>query len=324
LSKPTRITLQVLVSVGVIAYLIWRIDIVATFHLIAGADPVPLLAALAIFLATTWVMAWRWQLLLAAKGIHEPLGWLTRLYFIGYAASQVLPTAVGGDAVRIVDHARRRPDARADAAGAVLMERVVGSAGTLVLVAVALAVAAGRYPDIRSFVWIEVALIAAIGLFLVLLFSRRFGRHLQETIFPLGRRLRLERPLSSVYQAMHDYRDHPATLAAALGVTIAVQIVRIVAIWLCGVAVGVDVSPLVYFVLGPFLFLVQMVPVTLNGIGVREVVFVELLGRFDVDPQAALATGLLFYAITIATSLPGGFIILWRSLRPAVVRQQEG
>jgi uncharacterized membrane protein YbhN (UPF0104 family) len=53
-------------------------------------------------------MAWRWGVLLAANGIHEPFGWLVRMYFVGYAAGQVLPTAVGGDAVRIIEHARRR------------------------------------------------------------------------------------------------------------------------------------------------------------------------------------------------------------------------
>ena len=65
------------------------------------------------------------------------------------------------------------------------------------------------------------------------------------------------------------------------------------------------------------LFLVQMVPFTLNGIGVREAFFVGFLGRFDVAPEAAFAAGFLYYAVTIAVSLPGGFILLWRSVRPA-------
>jgi hypothetical protein len=70
-------------------------------------------------------------------------------------------------------------------------------------------------------------------------------------------------------------------------------------------------------ILGPLLFLVMMVPFTINGLGVREAFFVAFLGRFGVDADAAFATGFLFYAVTIATSLPGGVILLWRSLRPA-------
>lgn len=316
MSRKLRLALQVLVSAGVVAYLVWRIDLARTFELLAESDVGYVLAALAIFLATTWAMAWRWQLLLAAKDIDEPLAWLTRLYFVGYAAGQVLPTGIGGDAVRIVEHARRRPDAKAEAAAAVLMERVIGATGTLVLVAGGLAVAAGRYEDIRAIVWIEGTFFAATALLLVLLFSRRTGRELQRRVFPLGRRLRLERPVTSVYLAMQGYRERPAALLGVMGVTLAAQSVRFISIWLCGLAVGIDVSPLVYFILGPLLFLVQMVPITLNGIGVREVFFVEFLARFDVDEPAALAAGLLFYAVTIASALPGGFILLWRSVRP--------
>jgi uncharacterized protein (TIRG00374 family) len=315
-----RIALQVLVSGGLLVYLLWRIDVGETAELIASSNAGFLLAALALFLATTWGMAWRWQALLASKGIHEPLAWLTKLYFVSYAVGQVLPTAVGGDAVRIVEHARRRPDAKAEAAAAVLMERVVGAAGTLLVVALGLAIAAGRYEDVRFVAWVEGFLVLATIVFLALVFSRRTGRHLQERVFPLGRRLRLERPVTSLYLAMHEYRARPGVLLLVLAMTVATQLARVVGIWFCGEAVGIDVSPLVYFVLGPLLFLVQMAPFTLNGLGVREAFFVEFLARFDVPADAAFAAGVLYYAVLLATSIPGGFILLWRSVRPTAPR----
>ena len=179
------------------------------------------------------------------------------------------------------------------------------------------AVAAGRYEGVRLLILLEVVFVAAMVVLGLFLFSRRLGLALERRLFPLGRRIRLEGPLRSVYWVMHEYRSKPGVLLAVLGVTVASQFARVIAIWLCGEAVGIDVSPVAYLLLGPFLFLVQMVPITLNGLGVREVFFVEFLGRFDVEPQAALAAGLLFYAVTIVTSLPGGFILLWRSLRPA-------
>jgi uncharacterized protein (TIRG00374 family) len=313
----------VLVSGGILAYLLWRIDIGETADLISESSPGYLLAAVALFMGTTWGMAWRWQALLSSKGIREPLTWLTKLYFVSYAVGQVLPTAVGGDAVRIVEHARRRPDAKAEAAAAVLMERVVGSVGTLLVVALGLAIAAGRYEDVRFVAWIEGALVLGTVIFLILIFSRRTGRHLQERVFPLGRRIRLERPITSLYTAMHEYRARPSVLLFVLGMTIVTQLARVVGIWFCGEAVGIDVSPLVYFVLGPLLFFVQMVPFTLNGLGVREAFFVAFLARFDVPEDQAFAAGVLYYAVLLATSLPGAVILLWRSVRPARRVQQE-
>ena len=111
------------------------------------------------------------------------------MYFVSYAAGQVLPTAVGGDAVRIIEHSRRRPDAKATAAGAVFMERVIGSAATLILAAVGLAVAAGRYEGARLLFVLEVVFVAAMILLGLMLFSRRLGETLERRLFPLGRRV---------------------------------------------------------------------------------------------------------------------------------------
>jgi glycosyltransferase 2 family protein len=320
LRRSLKIALQVAVSGGLIAVLLWQVDVGQTADLIVSSSPGYLLAALGIFLVTTWGMGWRWQILLDSKGIHEPLNWLTKLYFVSYAAGQVLPTSVGGDALRIVEHARRRPDVRGETVGAVLMERVVGSAATLILVAAGLVVAVGRYEDFAALVWLEVALVAVLIILAVLLFHGRTARMLQERVFPLGRRVRLDRPLASLHAAMHGYRGQPRALAAVLAISVGVQAVRVAAIWCCGEAVGVDVSPLVYAILGPLLYLVLMVPFTINGLGVREAFFVAFLGRFDVDADAAFATGFLFFAVTVAASLPGAWILLWRSVRPAFLR----
>jgi uncharacterized protein (TIRG00374 family) len=319
-SRSTKVGLQLFVSGAVLALLLWQIDLGQTIDILKESRWGYVLASLAIFLATTWLMAWRWWVLLGARGVHEPYRWLVRMYFVSYAASQVLPTAVGGDAVRIIEHARRRPDVRATAAGAVVMERIVGSAGTLVLVAIALALAAGRYEGVRGLVILEVVLVAAMLVLGLLLFSKQLGRHLEERLFPLGRRLKVEGPLQSLYRAMHEYRNAPRVLLAVLAVTLVAQSARVVAIWLCGEAVGVDVSPYVYIILGPLLFFVQMIPFTLNGIGVREAFFVGFLGRFDVPQEVAFAAGFLYFAVSIAASLPGA-VLFWRNMRPAAPAQ---
>jgi glycosyltransferase 2 family protein len=319
-SRSTKVGLQLLVSAAVLGLLLWQIDLGQTIDILKESRWGYVLGSLAIFLATTWMMAWRWWMLLRVRGVHEPYGWLVRMYFVSYAASQVLPTAIGGDAVRIIEHARRRPDVRATAAGAVVMERILGAAGTLVLVALALALAAGRYDGVRLLVILELALFVALVILGLLLFSKQLGRQLEERLFPLGKRLRIDGAMQSLYRAMHEYRNTPRALFWVIVVTLVAQIGRVIAIWLCGEAVGVDVSPWVYVILGPLLFLVQMIPFTLNGIGVREAFFVGFLGRFDVPQEAAFAAGFLYFAVSIVTSVPGA-VLFWRNLRPAAPAQ---
>ena len=320
MSRSSKVGLQLLVSGAVLALLFWQIDLGQTIDILRDSHWGYVAASFLIFLATTWLMAWRWWALLRVRGVHEPYGWLVRMYFVSYAASQVLPTAVGGDAVRILEHARRRPDVRATAAGAVVMERILGSAGTLVLVAIALALAAGRYEGVRLLVILELALLGALIILGLLLFSKRLGRHLEERLFPLGKRLKIDAAMQSLYRAMHEYRNAKGVMLQVLAVTLVAQLARVIAIWLCGEAVGADVSPVVYIILGPLLFLVQMIPFTLNGIGVREAFFVGFLGRFDVPQEVAFAAGFLYFAVSIATSLPGAFLF-WRNMRPAAPAQ---
>jgi uncharacterized membrane protein YbhN (UPF0104 family) len=132
---------------------------------------------------------------------------------------------------------------------------------------------------------------------------------------PLLRALRLERPVRAVYEGIHAYRAYPRLLAGVFTLTLAVQTVRVLAIWLSGKAVGVDLSPRPYYVMGPLLFLVLLLPISVNGIAVRESFFVSFLGNLGVDADKAFATGFLFFVVTLCLSVPGAVLLGWQSLR---------
>ena len=97
--------------------------------------------------------------------------------------------------------------------------------------------------------------------------------------------------------------------------TVAIQAVRVLAIWATSRAVGIDLSPRIYYVMGPLFFLVLLVPFTLNGFAVREAFFVSFLGNVGIDADQAFAAGFLFFLVTVAMALPGGVILLWEGLR---------
>ena len=132
---------------------------------------------------------------------------------------------------------------------------------------------------------------------------------------PLLRKLRVEKPLRAVYEGMHAYRGHPWLLVGVTVLTLAIQAVRVLAIWMTAKAVGVDLSPRVYYVMGPLLFLVMLVPFTINGLAVREAFFVSFLGQLGVSADAAFATGFLFFLVTVVLALPGAVILAWEGVR---------
>jgi glycosyltransferase 2 family protein len=312
---------SVVVTGLLVAYIVWKIDLGRTGHILANASLGYFLGSLALMIVSVWPMAWRWQRLLAARGIHERVPWLTRAYFVGYTVGQVLPTSIGGDASRIFETSRRHPGQGGPIAGTVLLERALGGAATLALAAIGFALALGRY-DVGAYLWVEGAFVVATVVLAVGLFSRRARGPLARTV-PLLRRARVERPLRAVYEGIHGFRDHGRLLGGVFLLTLAIQAWRVLAIWLAGKAVGVDLSPRPYYVMGPMLFLVILIPFTINGLAAREAFFVSFLGQLHVPADAAFATGFLFFLVTLLLSAPGVLIIGWEALHGARLPWQQ-
>jgi glycosyltransferase 2 family protein len=311
--RPLRLGLTLAVTSLAVAYLVWKIDLSQTWQIISHASFGWLLLSFVIMGGTVWPMAWRWRLLLAARAIYDRLRWLVRAYFVSYTAGQVLPTSIGGDAMRIFECSRRHPGNTGVVAGTVLLERALGGAATVVLAALGFVLAVGHY-DVNAYIWIEAAFVLGTVVLGVLLFSRRVRGPVSRFV-PLLRRLRVERPLRSVYEAIHAYRTRPWLLVGLFALTVTVQAVRVLAIWSTGKAVGVTLSPRPYYVMGPLLFLVLLIPFTINGLAVRESFFVSFLGGLGVDPSRAFATGFLFFVVTLTLSIPGALILGWENLR---------
>jgi glycosyltransferase 2 family protein len=298
------------------AYIVSKIDVGKTAHIIGDASLWWLLLCLVLTVITVPMQAWRWQLLLRVRGIQESFMWLLRAYFVSYAVGQVLPTGVGGDASRIYETTRRHPGFGSPIAGSVLLERALGGAVTLALAAIGFVLAIGRY-DIGAYLWVEALFVVLTTMAGVVLFSRRMRRVLRFSV-PFLRRARVERPIRAVYEGMHGYREHPGPLLVVAGVTAVAQFARIVAIWASAEAVGIQLPLRPYVVLGPLLFLVMLVPFTVNGLGVREAFFISFLGKLDVPHDPAFATGFLFFVMTLGLALPGLAAILWEGTRRRV------
>jgi len=312
MKRSTKIAATLLVTSLAVAYILSKVDVAKTKDIITSASVPWLLVSAALTLVTVPPMGWRWQRLLLVRGVRESVPWLTRAYFVSYAVGQVLPTSVGGDASRIFETSRRHPGQITPITGSVLLERALGGAVTLLLAGIGLLLAIGRYP-IGAYLWVELVFVLGTIATAFVFFSRTVRRRLV-FLGGVARRLRVEKPARAVYDGLHGYRDHPGTLLVVAVVTVAAQLTRVVAIYASGRAVGIDLSLLPYVVLGPLLFLVMLVPFTVNGIGVREAFFVSFLGKLGIDHDHAFACGFLFFVMTILLALPGVVIVVWENV----------
>jgi glycosyltransferase 2 family protein len=310
INRHTRVAAEAVVSAVVLGLLLRWAGLHGVAHTLRGTDLAWFVPAVALSVATVPAMALRWQMLLAAKEVSVSLGWLTRTYFVALFAGQFLPAAIGGDAVRVVELGRLTHDAP-EALASVLIDRLVGLLSLVGLAVVAVLVSgAGSRPGV---VLAEAAFgIAAAGA-LVLLFSSRLRGAVARWLEPRaeGRRLAVGQRF---YDALHAYRAHRRTLAAVGVLALAVQAARVGVIWMLVRALGLHVPDSVVLLAGPVVFAALALPVSLNGIGVREAVFVYFLHGHATRPEA-IALGLAFFAVGTLTALGGAAVLVVRFVR---------
>jgi uncharacterized protein (TIRG00374 family) len=264
--------------------------------------------ALLLFLAGSFVRAYRWGTLVWSQGIH--VGWLrlVGLYFVGSFFNLFLPTGLGGDAVKMYELSR--DDGRtAEAISSVVVDRFVG---LFVLFAMAVLALLGGYRLVGSEV-----LLAIAGVFLACLIA--LALLLQRTwIETWGRRLGLDRLLGRIrilrelYASVRLYRT--VDLLRATAASVVWNLMLIVGNYLLGLAVGIDLSLYFYFLFIPIISVLLMLP-SIGGLGIREGAYVLLFSQVGVANSQALALAFAFDLYLLINGLVGALVYLAQGMR---------
>jgi uncharacterized membrane protein YbhN (UPF0104 family) len=106
--------------------------------------------------------------------------------------------------------------------------------------------------------------------------------------------------------------------------SVLVQAANVIIVWLAGLAIGATVPASYYWILVPMVTLLTMLPVSLNGMGVREGGMVLFLAPLGIATGTALSLALLWFAVFTSASLLGGLVYLFgRFPRPEVRDNHE-
>lgn len=290
MKKIGLIALKLTVTVGLLAYLFSRIDVASVAHLVAGASWRWIIAGLFLYLALQGLCAWRWLLLARVLELDGTWTKFVRYYYVGMFFNLFLPTGVGGDVYRCYYVARSAADWRR-AIISVLADRGVGF-GTMCVIAVVATLAFGR---VQVPPWMGWALGGgALGI-LVLVAVGFAARG----------------PFASIRAAaplVTEFFRRPGLLAVVAILSLVLQTLVIVVNIFNGVALGLDVPIVFYFILIPLIAVATMIPVSLNGLGVREGAFVFFLSQVGVPQDQALSLALLWLGVLIVSSLIGGLV----------------
>jgi uncharacterized membrane protein YbhN (UPF0104 family) len=299
MKKAGWLALKLTVTVGLLAYLLSRIELGSVARLLADAEWGWVVAAFFLYLALQGLCAWRWLLLARVVDLDGTWSRFIRYYYVGMFFNLFLPTGVGGDVYRCYYVARSAADWRR-AIISVLADRGVGF-GTMCAMAATATVLFGRV-SLPS--WMAWALAAGMVALVVLLAGGLLAAR-----GPLAS-LRASAPLVS------EFFRRPGTLAFVAGLSFLLQGLVVVVTIFNAMALGLDVPLVFYFILIPLIAVATMIPVSLNGLGVREGAFVFFMAQVGVSEAQALSLALLWLVVLVASSAIGGLVWLATPVPP--------
>jgi uncharacterized membrane protein YbhN (UPF0104 family) len=129
--------------------------------------------------------------------------------------------------------------------------------------------------------------------------------------------------VSRLFDDLHGFRNQGGALLAAFVASTVVQISRIYVHYLVGLALGVRIAAGYYFLFVPILAALISLPISLNGLGVREGAAVVLFGMAGLTKEQAFAVPFVTYLVSVVISLLGGLIFLSRPPRRAIAQRLE-
>ncbi|MGQ9671966.1 MAG: lysylphosphatidylglycerol synthase transmembrane domain-containing protein [Candidatus Aminicenantales bacterium] len=253
--------------------------------------------------------AFRWQILARAQGDDIPLGFLAKSYLVGTFFNNFLPTRFGGDVIRIWDGSRFSRSLLKSSA-IVLVERFTG---IIILFLFALFASFYRLDMAKQIPVIWGALLLGLfGLALVLGFFTPLTAGLFKIIPSPGI---LKKALDKVIlfrETILRYRTQKGPFLRATWWAFLLQLNVILYYFLIGKALHLKIHFIDYFIFIPIVLIIQLIPITINGLGLREGSYIEIFKFYGISPQTAFSFSLIDVGFVLILGIIGGFIYVTR------------
>lgn len=305
-------------SISLLALILWFTDVRSVLRAMATADIGLVAAASSLFFVGYLLTSLRWRLLLSLRSAPASLAYLIRSFMVASFFNNLLPSSMGGDIVRVYD-SWRLGLGKGAAVSTVAMDRALGMLALGVYVLVGLASSEVDIGTAPATV-LTIIVLTMTGGFLVLFANRR----VIDALSRLTRGRAAARLVDPLLQVLAPFAGQRWLLLRCFVISLLLQGNVIAFYWLSASALGLPVDYLQLALVVPVALVLLMIPITINGIGLREGVFVFLLARYGIDSADAVAFSLLIYLQTVLQGLLGGLVFLFRSEKRFLLTARPG
>ena len=299
MNKKIAVLLKVIVSLGLITFLINQVDFKGIVNILKNVDIKMIIYALTLLTIQVFIVTIRWQLVLKCQKIELDYKNTLQILWSGLFFNQAMPSSVGGDVIRGY-YLKKQGMTLGRATLGVLMDRLFGMVGLVLLVLASLPL---------SFELINNP-IARIG---VLLIASGISFTLLLVFFTdkLPGNFSHFRVIKGFYLLSQDGRhciskNYNGLIIIIISVLI--HLISVVTVMTMAIGLGINVEWSGFLLIIPLVTLMMVVPISIAGWGVREGVMVVGFGYLGVAPEAALALSILYGLLMLVVALPGGVV----------------
>lgn len=285
-----------------------KVDLHQFWATVRNARIGPLVLAFLLLWIGHGICIFRWRILMRPLMPALSFGYLFSVYCIGLFFNLAFPTVIGGDVVKMY-YAGKRSQLYGASFAATFLDRDAGMLAMMMIACAASLLQPVEIPGIRvgMIIWGAAALFVAAN---VALFTPR----LHDSVNRVLRRIGMARAAArsdTVARAFNVMSGEHSVLVGSLAISVVNQLLVILVSWCLALGLRIQVSLVYFLVFIPIVTLVSMIPISLNGMGLREYAFVALFTGIGVRAESAIALGLLSSTVIILSSLPGGVVYVF-------------
>ena len=288
--------IKLLITIAIFYVLFQHIDFQKLWHILAKSHGGWIFLALIMQLGSTYLAAYRWFKISKLLAFKESLSFYVQSYFKGTFFNQVLPSSIGGDAIRVIDLTKMNYEKK-DAFYDIFIDRVIGLVGLLVLNLIASLIFYGTFPSDFSQLIIFISLAGILG------FSSLFIFH----NFAFLENIKVINLLHRLSKRLNEHYTSKTLLLKHISISVAVHMLTVLAIYGISLSIDAHLSFQMLLIAVPPVFLLTIVPVSLAGWGIREGAMVGIFTLVGADPAKVLAMSILYGLLLIISAIPGSY-----------------
>ena len=283
LKNYLKLLLRLAVSLAALIFVFSKINFIEVISTYRSVNFIYLLLAVVFFILSKIISAYRLNLFFRSVDLELSDRYNLKLYLLGMFYNLFLPGGVGGDGYKIFYLGKEFGIKKSKVLWAVLLDRISGVISLFILVIIfSYFIIINISFPYEYFIWILIPVIIVVFLWIIKCYLPYFTSIFWKTSF----------------QAL------------------AVQVAQVVCALMILVALGTPDMVMNYLFIFLISSIVAMLPISIGGMGLRELTFLYGAGILNLNTEISVALSLMFYLISVFVSLFG----VYYSLNPAKMK----